>query len=137
MHWLIWVWVKLDDLCEKHSNHGQVRLTNKWLKHIHRRFALFVKYAVLGEGNIILCCTGSRGINLGRSVGKIIIIFSLRVGTSKNKNIDHRGKETCTCKSDHMSLLHDSKMSRCQVTKFLFFICFITTQKKKIILKGK
>ena len=35
-------------------------------------------------------------IILGRSVGKIIIIIlSLRVGKSKNKNIDHRGKETC------------------------------------------
>ena len=32
----------------------------------------------------------------GRSVGKIIIIIlSLRVGKSKNKNINHRGKETC------------------------------------------
>ena len=33
----------------------------------------------------------------GRSVGKIIIIIilSVRVGKSKNKNINHRGKETC------------------------------------------
>ena len=47
-------------------------------------------------------------------VGKIIIIIlSFQVGTSTNKNIDHRIKETCaiimstlvTCKTEHISLL--------------------------------
>ena len=32
---------------------------------------------------------------VGRSIGEIIIIFSLRVGKSKNKNIYHGGKHTC------------------------------------------
>ena len=55
----------------------------------------------------------------GRSVGKIIIIIlSFRVGISKNKNIDHRSKETCTIMStqvtyekDQIPLLPDSTMS--------------------------
>ena len=46
-------------------------------------------------------------------VGKIVmIILSLRVGRSKNKNIDHQGKETCAYKSNHISLVCDSTMSR-------------------------
>ena len=32
-------------------------------------------------------------IRVGQSAKLIIIIFSLRAGTSKNKNIGHRGKE--------------------------------------------
>ena len=44
----------------------------------------------------------------GQSIGKIIIL-RFRVGTSKNKNIDHGVKETCAIKStqeiDHISLL--------------------------------
>ena len=47
---------------------------------------------------------------MGWLVDKIIIL-SLRVGTSKNKNIDHRGIETCAYKSDFISLLCDSTMS--------------------------
>ena len=31
--------------------------------------------------------------------------------TSKNRNIDHRGKEICAHESDNISLLHDSAMS--------------------------
>ena len=55
-----------------------------------------------------------RRIMRSQSVGKIIIIIlSFQVGTSTNKNIDHRIKETCaiimstlvTCKTDHISLL--------------------------------
>ena len=49
----------------------------------------------------------------GWSVCKIImIILSFQVGTSKNKNIDHRVKKTCAIMStqvryetDHISLL--------------------------------
>ena len=57
----------------------------------------------------------------GRSVGKIIIIIilSFRVGTSKNKSIDHRAKESyaimstqATCETDHISLL---VIQQCQV----------------------
>ena len=54
----------------------------------------------------------------GRSVGKIkIIMLSFRVGTSKNKNVDHRVKETyavmstqVTCEVNHVST-RDSTMS--------------------------
>ena len=69
----------------------------------------------------------------GLSVGKIIIIIilSLRVGTSKNNNIDHQGKETCAYKNDHISLPLDSLMSSA------LNFCFITTEKKKIILEEK
>ena len=48
---------------------------------------------------------------LGWLVGKVIIILSFRVCTSKNKNIDLQVKETCaimsakvTCETDHFSL---------------------------------
>ena len=55
----------------------------------------------------------------GRSVGKIIMILSFRVGTSKNTNIEHRVKETCDIMStqvtyyeiDHISLLRNSTIS--------------------------
>ena len=54
-----------------------------------------------------------------QSVSKIIIIIlCFRVGTSKNKNIDHGAKETCaimstqvTYENDHISLLQDSTIS--------------------------
>ena len=49
-------------------------------------------------------------INLGSSVGKIIIILNLGFGTSKNKNIDHLGKENYAYESDHISLPRDSTM---------------------------
>ena len=75
------------------------------------------------------------GINSGRSVDKTIIITqSLKVGTSKNINIDQRGKETCAFKSDHISLLHDSTISN--TLKFCFLL-FHYNPKKKIILEEK
>ena len=50
-----------------------------------------------------------------RSVGKIIIIIlGFRVGTSKNKNIDHRFKETCaqvTYETEYISVRRHSIMS--------------------------
>ena len=75
---------------------------------------------VLGESNLIFCCAGSRENHfgsVGRSVGKMIIL-SFSVGTYKNKNIDHRVKETCTImstqvahESKRISLLRDSTTS--------------------------
>ena len=67
----------------------------------------------------------------------IIIILNLGFGTSKN--IDHRGKENCTYKSDRISLFHDSLLrDSTNCTKFLgFFIYFTATEKKKIILEEK
>ena len=64
----------------------------------------------LGEGNLSCCCKGSWENYLDQSVSKIIIIPSLRVGTSTNKNIDHRGKETGAYVSNHISFLHDSSI---------------------------
>ena len=60
-----------------------------------------------------------------------MLILNLGFGTSKNKKIDHRGKENCAYESDHISLLRDAKC-----TKFLF-LCFTATQKKMIILQEK
>ena len=63
----------------------------------------------------------------GRSVGKIIIIIlSFRVGTFRNKSIDHQVKETfavistqVTCETEHISLL---TIPRCQVHSFVFYV---------------
>ena len=49
----------------------------------------------------------------------------------ENKNIDHRGKETCAYKSDDISFCCDSAMSN--ALNLCFFIYFFATQKKKII----
>ena len=64
---------------------------------------------------------------IARSVGKIIIP-SFRVGTSKNKNIDHGVKETCAimstqvaCESDHISFTSDSAMSSALIFLCIFF----------------
>ena len=66
----------------------------------------------------------------------IIIIQSFRIGTYKNKNIDHWGKEeTCAYEQNHISLLRDSAMQN--ALNVCFFIYFIITHKKKIILKKK
>ena len=58
------------------------------------------------------------------------------VSTYKNKNTDHRVKETCTTMSIqvtyetyHMSLLHDSTMSN--VLHFCFFMLFYCNLKEK------
>ena len=37
------------------------------------------------------------------SVSKIIIFLSFRVGTSRNKNIDHQVKETCAIMSTQVT----------------------------------
>ena len=77
-------------------------------------------------------------INLGQLVKKLIIILSLRVDTSKNRNINHLGKKTCVYKSNYISLPCDSMMSSA------LNFCFLSTllqpplpKKKKIILDEK
>ena len=65
----------------------------------------------------------------GRSVSKIKIIFlSFRVSISKNKNADHRVKQTCAIRSikatyeiDHISLLRDSTMSSALNFCYVFY----------------
>ena len=52
------------------------------------------------------------------SVGKIIIVPSFRVGTSKNENIDHH----------HISSLSDSTMS--SALSFCFFVFFVEHKRK-------
>ena len=77
-------------------------------------------------------------IILGWLVGKIIIIIlSFRVSTSKNKNIDHWGKETCafmsiqvTYETDCISLLCDSTMSN--APNFCFYVFFNLKEKDYI-----
>ena len=56
----------------------------------------------LGEGNLIICCTGSRE-NYWLVVRIIIIILSFQVATSKNRNIDRGVKETCTSMSTQVT----------------------------------
>ena len=59
----------------------------------------------------------------------IIIILSLRVGRSKNKNTDHQGKETCAYKKDHISLLCDSTMS--SALNFCFLSVLLQRKRKR------
>ena len=51
-----------------------------------------------------------------------IIILNLRVGTSKNKNIDHRGKEASA--NEQPDLL-SPRFNDVKYAKFSFFIYFI------------
>ena len=80
---------------------------------------------------------------LGWSFGKIlIIILSLRVGTSKNKNTEHCVKETCAIMSmqviyetNHTSLLGDSTMPN--AINFCFFYvlyCNLKDHIRRIII---
>ena len=52
-----------------------------------------------GQLNFLLSSQSGDLYRVGRLVGEIIIIVSFRVGTSKNKNIGHRIKETCAIMS--------------------------------------
>ena len=106
---------------------NQLMLAGLWKKIIAQWFKKYfliyyiLKLKILAVGRVIS----------DRSVGKIkIIILSLRVGTSKNKNIDHGVKETCAIMStqvtyeiDHISLL--PRFSNIKCNKFLFFMYFI------------
>ena len=72
----------------------------------------------------------ARRIILGRLIGKIIIILSFRVDTSKNKNIDLVKKNTRAIRlthviyeTDHVSLLQDSTISSAQNFCFYVFYC--------------
>ena len=65
-----------------------------------------------------------------------MIIGSVKVNTSKNKNIDHRVIETCTIvstqvtyRTDSISLLCDSTIS--SSLKFHFFYIFCYSLKEK------
>ena len=59
-----------------------------------RRQRIFVVIVVRAVGRIMS----------GHSVGKImIIIVSFKVGTSKSKNVDHRGEETCAIMSTQVT----------------------------------
>ena len=66
-----------------------------------------------------------------------IIILNLRVGTSKNKNIDHRGKETCANESNLISFLRDSMMSSTLNFHFLSILLHKIVLKEKQIVKRK
>ena len=95
-----------------------------------------VSNASLGQGNLIFFVVRAvRRIISGGSVDKIIIIIvSFRVGKFKNKNIDHRVKETCaimstqvTYETDHIYILCHSTMS----SALLFFYVFYCDLKEK------
>ena len=66
---------------------------------------------------------------MGRPVCKIIIIIlNLGFGTSKNKNIDNRGKENSAYESDHISLLRDSAMP--SALNFVFYLFYSNPKEK-------
>ena len=69
----------------------------------------FLDEISLREGNFIFCCSGSWENYLGWLIGKIIIL-NLRIGTFKNENIYHPGKETCAYVKYHISFLCKSVM---------------------------
>ena len=79
---------------------------------------------------------------MGRSVGKIIVILlSVGVGTTKNKNVDNGVKGTSVIMStqvtyeiDHISLLQDSKIS--SVLNFCFWYVLLLSKRKKSHVKG-
>ena len=79
----------------------------------------FIK-CTLGEGNLIFLLYGQweEFFRVG--------IICFRLNTSKNKNADHRVKETCailsiqvTYETYHISLLRDSAMSNALNFRFL------------------
>ena len=89
----------------------------------------------------MFCCTGSWRIISGQLVGKIIMIPSFRVDTSKNKNIDHQVKETCadvstqvTYETNYISLLHDSIMS--SALNFVSYVFYCNLKEKDHIRRN-
>ena len=64
----------------------------------------------------------------GKSVGKIIIILSLRVGKTKNRNIDHRRKESYAKESDHIFFCCDSTIS--SALNFCFLYTLLQPKRK-------
>ena len=89
-----------------------------WYKHRKKFLSMFVHISTLylkglrrEQPNFLLHGQSAELIRVGRSAKLIIIIIlSLRAGTSKNKNIGHRGKEICAYKSDQIFLCCDSTM---------------------------
>ena len=67
----------------------------------------------------------------------MIITLGLTVDKSKNKNIDHRGKETCAYESDHISLCYDSTMSSVLIFCFLSTLLQPRRKRRKINSKKK
>ena len=65
---------------------------------------------ILGEGNLIFFFFTGSWENFFGLVGRQNNNLCLRVGTSKNKNIDQWSRETHDYESDLMSLLCDSTM---------------------------
>ena len=65
----------------------------------------------------------------------IIMISNLGFSTSKNKNIDHQGKENCAYESDHISLLCNSMMP--SALNFCFLSTLWQSKRKKLFRKKK
>ena len=77
--------------------------------------------------NFLLYKQSGELFRVGRSVDKIIIIRSFRIGKFKNKNIDHWVKETLCQYKLHMKPTRSlsSVIQRCQVHQILFFLCIL------------
>ena len=122
----------LDEMKILHMNTCKWASPTRWGRVFFNQFAK--KFYFLGEGNLICCCTGSRGNYIGwvgrqndnnnpdnnnNNDNDNNNNNNFRVGISKNKNIDHRVKETCAVRSTqvHMKLttfLYPA-IQRCQV----------------------
>ena len=92
--------------------------------------------------NLIFCCTGCRENYFGRLIGEIIIIIlRFRVGTSKNKNIDHRLKENCTICQHKLHMKRTtylySVIQQCQVhSSFVFYVFYCNLKENDRIRKN-
>ena len=81
-----------------------------------------------------------RRIILGWSVGKILIILSFSVSTSKSKNIDHQVKEACAIYVSTSYIWNQPHLftpwfNNVKCTKFLFFSVFYCNLKEKYLIR--
>ena len=89
---------------QKYQHYHLEKFINLNILHV-KKYCLMIKeecrtgqksFFPLGKGNLFFFVWAVGRTFSGWFVGRVkIIILSLRVGKSKNKNIDHRGKETC------------------------------------------
>ena len=135
--------------------------TQFWVNRLrcYRRFFLESWYLdYLGQVNVRFCYRCSQENYfwwVGRSIGKIIVFVSFRVGTSQNKNIANRVKEICAIISNiisnhyiisniisintnyiwNRSHLLTPWFNNVKSTKVLFFMYTVVILKKKIMLE--
>ena len=84
---------------------------------------------MLGEGNLIFDCTGSRDNYFGsasrQNDPKFLVILSFSVSTSKNKNVYHRVTETCAIMSTQVLYETNHSVLRFNNIKCTTNLCFL------------